>query len=123
MGAVRTFVGSWSDRWRLAWQDTGRRRARSHGGEDEPTFVLLHGLAGSTASWDEVRCQPWLLRGSPGSLVSRGGVPAIAIGGGAMACLGRWEACFPRHPKAVAIGDIIRSVEVVWETARDIVVV
>ena len=37
-------------------QDTG---SRSRTGvrstrKDRPTFVLLHGLAGSTASWDEV---------------------------------------------------------------------
>lgn len=43
----------------LVTQDTG---SRSRAGvrstrKDRPTFVLLHGLAGSTASWDEVNKQ------------------------------------------------------------------
>lgn len=37
-------------------QDTGSRGRGETGGarKDRPTFVLVHGLAGSTASWDEV---------------------------------------------------------------------
>ncbi|CAM9947271.1 unnamed protein product, partial [Ectocarpus sp. 8 AP-2014] len=40
-------------RWRA---DTGSRSREGmrHTRKDRPTFVLLHGLAGSTASWDEV---------------------------------------------------------------------
>lgn len=35
-------------------QDTGKRRVKGNVDKDRPTFVLLHGLSGSTASWDEV---------------------------------------------------------------------
>lgn len=50
-------------------QDTGSRTREGtrNTRKDRPTFVLLHGLAGSTASWDEVsaislRCARYLER-------------------------------------------------------------
>ncbi|CAM9906534.1 unnamed protein product, partial [Ectocarpus fasciculatus] len=40
----------------IFYKDTGSRSREGmrHTRKDRPTFVLLHGLAGSTASWDEV---------------------------------------------------------------------